>query len=172
MKINASLYKLNSGFTLIEVLVTLLVLSIGLLGLAGLQGQSLRANNQALERSAVTALANNMVNRILLNRAGGIAGNYDNTNQSADLLNPDCDLEAGCPAVDVAGHDLAAWEADLANILENGEGVVCLDTTPNDGAGSAQVDNQCDGNGTIYAIKIWWGPDGNRNQFVTSLNLQ
>lgn len=160
------------GFSLIEVLVTLLVLSIGLLGLAGLQGQSLRANNKAFERSAVTALANEIINRMQLNRTAMVdTFAYDNTGGTLAVENTACNADGECPAADVAGHDLFVWDTNLAALLENGAGVVCRDTSPNDGIGPSNADNACSGDGNVYAIKIWWGTAGAANQsfFVTSL---
>ena len=52
------------GFTLIEVLVTLLVLSIGLLGIASLQTQGLRGTHEALLRTQATTLAVDMMERL------------------------------------------------------------------------------------------------------------
>ena len=65
-------FKLNpcrreSGFSLIEVLVALLVLSIGLLGLAALQAQGLRFNHDAYVRTQATNLAYDIVDRMRVN---------------------------------------------------------------------------------------------------------
>jgi len=58
------------GFTLIEVLVTLLVLSIGLLGLASLQTQGLRGTHEALLRTQATTLAVDMMERLQADKLG------------------------------------------------------------------------------------------------------
>jgi type IV pilus assembly protein PilV len=55
------------GFTLIEVLVTIVVVSIGLLGLAGLQINGLRANVSSEARSKATLLANDIIERMRAN---------------------------------------------------------------------------------------------------------
>ena len=55
---------LLSGFTLLEVLITLIVLSVGLLGLAGLQTMSLRNNHDAYLRNQATIQANDLVERL------------------------------------------------------------------------------------------------------------
>jgi type IV pilus assembly protein PilV len=60
----------NSGFTLIEVLVTIVVVSIGLLGLAGLQISGLRANVSSEARSKATLLANDIIERMRANPLG------------------------------------------------------------------------------------------------------
>ncbi|MGB5298560.1 MAG: type IV pilus modification protein PilV, partial [Thiogranum sp.] len=53
-----------AGFTLIEVMVAVLVMSIGLLGLASLQATSLRFNNDSSAQTQATYLANDMVDRM------------------------------------------------------------------------------------------------------------
>ena len=67
----------QKGFTLLEVLVAVLVLAIGLLGLAGLQATSLRVNQSASMRSQATNLAYDMADRIRANRGAALAGSYD-----------------------------------------------------------------------------------------------
>ena len=60
----------NAGFTLIEVLIAMLVLAVGLLGLAGLQATSLRNNQSAYNRSQATQLAYDIADRMRANSAG------------------------------------------------------------------------------------------------------
>src|SRR5580692_3398722 len=76
--LNSSLHsKLPRGFTLIEVLVSLVVLSIGLLGMAKLVLVSSHANDSAYLRSQATALAYEILDKMRANPAGAIAGNYN-----------------------------------------------------------------------------------------------
>jgi len=67
------------GFSLFEVLVTVVVVGIGLLGLAGLQFAGLRASNQAQDATYATQLAQEVAERIRANRAGalGSTSNYN-----------------------------------------------------------------------------------------------
>lgn len=65
------------GFTLIEAMVALLVLSIGLLGVAALQLSSLKANTSASVRSQATFLAYDIADRMRVNRAAAVNGQYD-----------------------------------------------------------------------------------------------
>ena len=64
------------GFTLLEVLIALLILSIGLLGLAALQTTSLRSNQMASMRTSATQLAYDISDRMRANPAGVAAGEY------------------------------------------------------------------------------------------------
>mgnify|MGYP006287502343 CR=1 FL=1 len=65
----------QAGVTLIEVLITALVLSIGLLGLAGLQAYSLQANDSAYLRSQAAVVSYALVDRLRAERAN--ASSYD-----------------------------------------------------------------------------------------------
>lgn len=65
------------GFSLIEVLVTLLITSVGLLGLAGLQVKSLQFNHGAYLRSQANILAYDMADRMRLNKDDARAGQYN-----------------------------------------------------------------------------------------------
>lgn len=58
----------NAGFSLIEVLVTILILMVGLLGLAGLQGRAVTSQMEAYQRSQALILMKDMADRINANR--------------------------------------------------------------------------------------------------------
>jgi type IV pilus assembly protein PilV len=154
----------NTGFTLIEVLIAMLVLAVGLLGLAGLQVTSLNNNQRAYFRSQATQLAYDMADRM---RTNITLGNYNN--QAA--TNDDCKA-AACTPAQMAGYDLKQWNDQLAAQLPSGQGIVCLDSTPVD-VSSKAVPN-CDGLGSAYAIKIWWDDDRSgaaAQRFVMSFQL-
>lgn len=65
------------GVTLIEVLVTVLVLGIGLLGLASLQVTALKSNYSAQARSQASMLAQDIIERMRVNRDDALDGDYD-----------------------------------------------------------------------------------------------
>ncbi len=152
------------GFGMIEVLVTVVILSIGLLGLTGLQLTSLRANKTAEFRTQVSWLAYDMSDRMRANIGGVDAGDYDNT----DPIEIDACLSlAGCSVAEMAQHDTFEWITAIQTTLPDGNGVVCIDSTPSDGISGAP---QCDGIGSVYAIKVWWDDDrdGVQNRFEMS----
>lgn len=138
------------GFTLIEVLVTSLILGLGLLGLASLQTASLRNTQSASQRSETAFLAYEMADRIRSNPQGVRDGNYNNQSKTGDTC-----LATACTPAQRAGYDLAMWEADLEARLPKGVGAVCIDNTPDDGE-PPPGDPLCDSQGSVYAIKIWW----------------
>ncbi|OGU20179.1 MAG: type IV pilus modification protein PilV [Hydrogenophilales bacterium RIFOXYD1_FULL_62_11] len=102
----------QKGFTLLEVMVAMLVLSIGLLGLAGLMASSLRNNHSAYYRSQATWLAYDVMDRMRTNRpnaAGYVVG-----------------IPGASAAGGLAGADVADWKAMIANALPEGDGEVAI----------------------------------------------
>ena len=98
------------GMTLVEVLVTAVLISVGLLGVAALQLTSLKANKESYVRSQAAMLAADMLDRMRANQAGVLAGDYDMTN---DVTGFDQAGRAGT----VAATDIAAWQASINNLL-------------------------------------------------------
>ncbi len=145
----------QSGTTLIEVAVALLVLSFGMLGIVGVQAVSLRANQSAYFRTIATTLSVDVLERMRANLVGVENGDYDDVAGAATAA---CFSVGGCTTAQMAGQDILDWSALVAAALPSGDSVVCLDSTPEDGTAAA---NACDGGGTVYAIKIWW--DDNRD---------
>jgi len=101
------------GSSLIEVLVTLVVISLGLLGLAGLQLYSMQNTNSATQRYVATTLAYDILERMRSNRLQALAGSYDIA------------LGATGSAGSVAGDDLLAWKDSLA-VLPAGDGSISV----------------------------------------------
>jgi len=67
----------NAGFSMIEVLVAVLVLSFGLLGVAALQTNALKSNLSAFQRSQASMLSYFMMDAMRANRAAALIGSYD-----------------------------------------------------------------------------------------------
>ncbi|HOB61103.1 MAG TPA: type IV pilus modification protein PilV [Candidatus Competibacteraceae bacterium] len=67
----------HAGFTLLEILVSIIILAVGLLGLASLQATSIRFNQSAYLRSQATVLAYDMIDRMRANIVAAHNGNYD-----------------------------------------------------------------------------------------------
>jgi type IV pilus assembly protein PilV len=102
-------YRKCRGLTLVEILIALLVLSIGLLGLAALQTSSLRFNTSSYYRTQATALAYDFADRMRANRQAALNGQYTVGFQ---------DPPPACGAANVAGsvpeQDIAMWRNALA----------------------------------------------------------
>ena len=153
----------QTGTNLMEVLVALLVLSFGMLGMAGVQGVSLRGNQSAYYRTQATTLTMDIVERMRANLTGVGAGSYNDVTGAATAS---CFTTAGCSNAQMAAQDINDWSATVVTALPSGASAVCLDSTPSDGTPAA---NLCDGAGSIYAIKIWW--DDNRDGTASELYL-
>jgi type IV pilus assembly protein PilV len=114
--------KHQQGFTLLEILIAMVVLSIGLLGLAGLQASSLKNNTSAYQRSQANILANEMLDRIRANRTGLVEGKYDDL-MSGSTSDPGC-ISTGCTVAEMTQYDAYIWKTQLADTLPSGQGTV------------------------------------------------
>ncbi len=101
----------NSGFSLIEVLVALLILSVGLLGSAGMQTLSVQMNVSARQSSQATYLAYEIIDRMRANRQAALAGDYNHDSDGCQ------DIPGGNS---VADTDLAAWLNVLCGMTDDG----------------------------------------------------
>ena len=97
----------DAGYTLLEMLIAVLVISFGLLGLAGLQATALKNNHSAYMNAVATQLAYEMADRIRANK--GIA--YDTVSPPAAV--PDCESAACSPAT-LAQYDVAQWRTKVS----------------------------------------------------------
>jgi type IV pilus assembly protein PilV len=105
----------------LEVLITLLVLSLGMLGIAALQIASVRATQGAYLKTQAVNRAYEIVDAMRANRDQAGGGAYDNDfDAGADGY---CDIDD--PAA--AESDLCAWEQALAATLPGGAGSVSVD---------------------------------------------
>ena len=122
----------RTGFTLLEVLVALLVLSIGLLGIGKLVMLSSRANDSAYMRSQATALAYSILDAMRANRSEALSGTYDIT-LGAGPAAVTCTVAAPCNSATQAQNDLNLWKSALTAALPAGDGSVTTATVPNAG---------------------------------------
>lgn len=108
--------KTVKGSSMIEVLIAVLVLSIGLLGLAGLQASSLQYTHDAHTRTTAAILAYDLIERI-----------HVNDDNAADYASGEsCDDQDNCcnNATVSASNDLMCWTLALQQQLPNGAGSV------------------------------------------------
>jgi type IV pilus assembly protein PilV len=111
------------GFTMIEALVALVVLAIGLLGIAALYLDSLRAGRTAIYRTQAVNIAADLADRIRANRQGVLA--YTSAFADTHVADANCDDAAvGCTAAEMAETDLARWKDTLGQQLPGGQGEV------------------------------------------------
>ena len=155
--------KIQRGAGLIESLISIFVVSIGFLGFATLQISGLVATNESMFRTKATYLSYQMADRVRANVPGMQVGAYNDLEGS--VLAPGC-ISVSCTPSEVAQSDFADWTAEVASLLPSGSGVVCVDSTPDDGTPDAPA---CDGTGTVLAIKVWWSEKGTQHRFATTL---
>jgi len=130
---NMSKIKSQRGLTLVEILVTVVVLSVGLLGIAALHLTSLKNSVDSNSRSKAIWLVHNIEDRMRANR----------TNAGAYVIA----IGANPSGATVAALDLTAWKNDLANTLPSGDG-------------SIQATALATG-ATIYTITVQWAERDN-----------
>lgn len=116
------------GFSLLEAMIALVVLSVGMIGIAALHGHSLSASRTAQVRTQAVNLVADMADRIRVNRLGGAA-------YAGPASNEQCDPQSGgayCTPAQMAAHDLFVWQSQLSERLPDGAGTVTYDasTTP------------------------------------------
>lgn len=128
--------RFQSGISLLENLIALVILSIGLLGHANLQNLGLRTNTQAYWRTQASILAIDMADRMRANPAGIAAGGYNDVSTLPD--DADC-IKTFCTPLAMAQTDSRVWQQTLARELPQGSGSVT-------GRGV----------GSLFTIKIRW----------------
>ena len=112
------------GFTLLEVLVALLVMSIGLLGIGKLMMLSARANDSAYMRTQATALAYTILDAMRSNRQSAIVQGYDTAMGVFPALAGCGTTATPCTSGLQAQNDVALWGASLAAELPLGQGSI------------------------------------------------
>jgi type IV pilus assembly protein PilV len=117
------------GFSLLEVLIALLVLAIGLLGLATLQTVGLKLNQESYLRSQAVLIAYDIIDRIRANPVAKSAGSYNSVASSDTYTAPTCTGAVSCSTSDIATYDLANWKARIAAILPMGTGTISTSST-------------------------------------------
>lgn len=144
---------LAQGFTLIEVMVSMFVLTVGILGMAGMQAVSVRESQNTYFRMQADMLAVDMADRMRANRAD--AADADSVNYVSDgTVNAASDCigtAASCTAAQLAGYDVSQWLTQITNSsIPSGVGTISRN------AGTSQ-----------YTIQVFWDED--RNDAVTTV---
>lgn len=130
-----------AGFSMIEVLVTLLVVALAMLGAVGLQAQSLRMGQGGQFRAQAVFLVGDLAERMEANKAGAIAGNYVVASSSTPTSTTNSCTSTVCVQDQLADADLAQWESALTQALPQASWSVTQTTA---------------GNPTTYTILVSW----------------
>ena len=141
----------HRGFSLLELLIALVVFSIGMLAIAGLQTVSKQANYESLQRTTAAQVANGLLEDMRTNGNGidvyAAAVQVGGASIPVEPA-PTCRDADECNAAQKAGHDLWFWEQILDGNFETNAGVaagglvlptMCIAGPPGGGAGVYQV---------------------------------
>ena len=141
------------GVGLIEVLVALIVLSLGLLVAVNMQLQSIRTNQDSYYHSQALMLANEMMDRMIGNPEGVADGDYDDIETAATARDPGC-ANTGCDAEDQALLDLFEWSAKLHDLRSESSFIPLLPKSVSGTPASGSVSNpDIDG---VYTVTMSW----------------
>lgn len=135
----------SAGFTLLEVMIAMVIFSIGLLGLAGIQAVALKNNNSAYTRTVSMQLAYNIADviRASADNIGSVDGGYDAVTTAIPGTAPtSCVQKDGvgapnCTESDLVNFELYHWKKRIEKELASGLGKITK-------------------NGEIYTITIMW----------------
>ncbi len=98
----------QTGFSMIELLVSVVIMSIGVLGMAGLQIVSIQQNRSALLQGEATLLANDIIDRIRANPDTNYAAALDDTPSPTT----NC-VGSACTEAEMAAYDIAQWQCSI-----------------------------------------------------------
>jgi type IV pilus assembly protein PilV len=143
-----SLSRRQSGFSLFEVLITMVVSAVGLMSLAALQAAGVRSNQSAYQGSQAAVLAYDIADKMRANTVS--INNYLTSymtlaQATAAGVQTDCKTTTGCTSAELAQNDLLEWHAALNDSLPSPTGIITLD-------------------GSIYTVTVNW--DDNRDGVV------
>ena len=157
MRIPCSIARMKraaNGFSIVEVLVALVVLGVGMLGIAGLYVVSLRSSGSSISRMQAVNLASDLADRIRANRNARDA--YADEAADHDCVGTD----ANCSPEDMAAHDLLLWHEQIAATLGA------------DASGSVDVAAASAPSIRKYTITVQWNEPGEAEPLRYQLHMQ
>ncbi|GAC1408903.1 MAG: type IV pilus modification protein PilV [Burkholderiaceae bacterium] len=130
--------RLTAGFALIEVLIALLIMAIGMLGLAGMLVIGNKANSSSYLKQQAIQSAYDIVDRMRANKAQAVLGAYNQMPSPTGA--PDCNT-ALCSADEIASYDLSYWfYTDLAQLP----------------GGTGSITSATAGSNTLVTVTVQW----------------
>jgi len=154
-----------SGFSLVEVLVSIVVLSFGLLGMVGMQAASLRSNREARLQSSAVVLVRELAETIRGNKVEGVKPTATNpyvgtfsSPMAATTTSYCLSVATGTTActntADIANAEMTEWLARVDAEMPGSRVAICFDSAPFDSSGMPRW--ACDGAGGVMVIKMGW----------------
>ncbi len=115
----------HSGFSLVEVLIALVIMSVGMLGIAGLYVESMQAGRTSIFRHNAVTIASDVADRIRANPSAGAFYEGDPGNNNCVAGNVDCDPEQ------MAANDIDLWKTQADGMLPDGDVAITYDDNVN-----------------------------------------
>ena len=170
----------ESGFSLIEVLISIIVLSFGLLGMVGLQAAALQANREARAQSTASSLARELAEMMRGNKDIGLltsANPYFRDFSSplapataAYCMNVATSTTACADTTAIANAQMTEWLSRVDSELPGAQVSICVDSAPFDSNGTPQWICNSSGTGATTVIKMGW-TRGSTNRARTGSDL-
>ena len=146
------------GISMVEALIALVVISVGMLGIAGLYLTSMQASRSAKLRSYAVELAGSIADRIRANREAGAA--YNTASYGGEPSEHDCET-ARCSAANLAEDDLAKWLVDIRAQLPGADAVT----------GTVVVTDRADPESDNYVISVTWREANSDIDYAYSVSM-
>lgn len=143
------------GFSLIELSAATAIYSLGLGSLSLMLLLSVHGTSEARFETTASIQAASLAELILMN--SDAAGHYVYPAEPGATA---CDPADICSIDEMAAWQLQSWRDRLAAELPGGQGLVCRDSTPDDGDAGAPA---CDGTGA-HVVKVFWSLPGDASE--------
>lgn len=150
----------EQGFSLIEVMISLVIIAVGMLGVAGIMALSMNNDTSSRLQSLAALEATSMATAIQANQAYWVNGAGASSSQTASTSSSQaCNGGTACTASSIADEDLSNWGYTIAQSLPNGTGTVDCSTQAQTGTSPAA---------TTCSIGIQWQVNQMANDHQTS----
>lgn len=117
------------GFSMLEILITLVIIAVAMLGTAGMQLNAMRLNKGSQFRTQAIFLASDMAERLEANKSEAILGTYAvATTNVVSTPATNC-AAAACNAASLAAWDIGQWEQSVSNLLPQASWSIIQDTS-------------------------------------------
>ena len=157
----------SMGFSLLEVLISIIILSFGLLGMVGLQAAAIQANRDARMQSSAVNLARELAEMMrgnkdisLLTTGNPYVGNFNTSPMAAATpaycLNVATGTTPCANGTEIANAQMTEWLARVDSELPGPVVRVCVDSAPFDSSGVSRWVCDATGTGATTVIKIGW----------------
>ncbi|MBT8048883.1 MAG: hypothetical protein HKN57_00630 [Xanthomonadales bacterium] len=149
---NASKRRSDRGFSLVEVAVATTLFSMGLGGLSIMLLTAIHGTTEATHQTVATVQASSLAEMIAMSSDA-----YGHFVDPVEFNPYQCTGE--CPGNSLASANFLDWQNLISRKLPGGTGLVCRDSTPNDGS---NTNPSCDGSGALV-VKIFWSEPAHAN---------